>query len=128
MTPLDLHLARDAADSRSWRATTTVLLPVQTDVNMDTSMSEFRCGTDHYRSFRWQKVLLLRLDVGAQQIVEKYVNGFNDQNGCQRISVLIVMKILPTGEILAMDGGDRYDLNNPRDLSQVYITGQRSMP
>lgn len=25
-----------------------------------------------------------------------------------------------TGEILAMDGGDRYDLNNPRDLSNVY--------
>ncbi len=24
------------------------------------------------------------------------------------------------GEILAMDGGDRYDLNNPRDLSNVY--------
>ena len=47
------------------------------------------------------------LDVGAQQIVEKYVNGFKASMGA-------------TGEIIAMDGGDRYDLNNPRDMSQVY--------
>ena len=58
------------------------------------------------------------LDVGAQQIVEKYVNGFKTKMGAKNIGV-VVMKP-STGEILAMDGGDRYDLNNPRDLSQVY--------
>ena len=58
------------------------------------------------------------LDVGAQQIVEKYVNGFKSSMGAKNIGV-IVMKP-STGEIIAMDGGDRYDLNNPRDMSQVY--------
>ena len=58
------------------------------------------------------------LDVGAQQIVEKYVNGFKSSMGAKNIGV-IAMKP-STGEIIAMDGGDRYDLNNPRDLSNVY--------
>lgn len=58
------------------------------------------------------------LDVGAQQIVEKYVNGFKSSMGAKNIGV-IAMKP-STGEIIAMDGGDRYDLNNPRDMSQVY--------
>lgn len=58
------------------------------------------------------------LDVGAQQIVEKYVNGFKSAMGAKNIGV-IAMKP-STGEIIAMDGGDRYDLNNPRDMSEVY--------
>ena len=62
--------------------------------------------------------IVTSIDVGAQQIVEKYVNGFKTKMGAQNIGV-VVMKP-STGEILAMDGGDRYDLNNPRDLSQVY--------
>ena len=62
--------------------------------------------------------IVTSLDVGAQQIVEKYVNGFKTKMGAKNIGV-VVMKP-STGEILAMDGGDRYDLNNPRDLSQVY--------
>lgn len=62
--------------------------------------------------------IVTSIDVGAQQIVEKYVNGFKTKMGAKNIGV-VVMKP-STGEILAMDGGDRYDLNNPRDLSQVY--------
>ena len=62
--------------------------------------------------------IVTSLDVGAQQIVEKYVNGFKTKMGANNIGV-VVMKP-SAGEILAMDGGDRYDLNNPRDLSQVY--------
>ena len=62
--------------------------------------------------------IVTSLDVGAQQIVEKYVNGFKTKMGAKNIGV-VVMKP-STGEILAMDGGDRYDLNDPRDLSQVY--------
>ena len=58
------------------------------------------------------------LDVGAQQIVEKYVNGFKSSMGAKNIGV-IAMKP-STGEIIAMDGGDRYDLNDPRDMSQVH--------
>ena len=58
------------------------------------------------------------LDLGLQQIVEKYVNTFEEKMGAQNVGVII--EDPKTGEILAMDGGDRYDLNNPRDLSNVY--------
>ena len=58
------------------------------------------------------------LDVGVQQIVEKYVNGFKSSMGAKNIGVIVMRP--STGEIIAMDGGDRYDLNNPRDRSQVY--------
>ena len=60
------------------------------------------------------------LDVGAQQIVEKYVNGFKASMGAKNIGVIVMRPRPSTGEIIAMDGGDRYDLNNPRDMSQVY--------
>lgn len=38
--------------------------------------------------------------------------------GAKNIGVIVENP--STGEIIAMDGGDRYDLNNPRDLSAVY--------
>ena len=57
------------------------------------------------------------LDLGLQQIVEKYVNTFEEKMGAKNVGVII--EDPKTGEILAMDGGDRYDLNNPRDLSNV---------
>ena len=59
------------------------------------------------------------LDVGAQQIVEKICQWLQSQHGCQEHWCDRVMST-STGEIIAMDGGDRYDLNNPRDMSQVY--------
>lgn len=58
------------------------------------------------------------LDIGAQQIVEKYVNAFNEKMGGANVGVIV--EDPNTGEILAMDGGDRYDLNEPRDMSNVY--------
>ena len=58
------------------------------------------------------------LDVGAQQIVEKWVNAFNEAMGAKNVGVIV--EDPSTGEILAMDGGDRYDLNTPRDLSNLY--------
>lgn len=64
------------------------------------------------------KNIVTTLDVGIQQIVEKYVNGFKKKMGAKNISV--VVQDPNTGEILAMDAGDRYDLNDPRDLSSLY--------
>ena len=58
------------------------------------------------------------LDVGVQQIVEKYVDAFNQTMGAKNVGVIV--EDPSTGEILAMDGGDRYDLNEPRDMSRVY--------
>ncbi len=62
------------------------------------------------------------LDVGAQSIVEKYVNAFQEAMGAKNIGV--VVEDPNTGEILAMDGGDRYDLNEPRDMSSIYTDAQ----
>lgn len=64
------------------------------------------------------KSIVTTIDVGMQQIVEKYVNGFKKKMGAKDIGVII--EDPNTGEILAMDAGDRYDLNNPRDLSSIY--------
>lgn len=62
--------------------------------------------------------IVTSLDVGVQQIVEKYVNGFKKKMGAKNIGVIV--EDPNTGEILAMDGGDRYDLNEPRDMSSIY--------
>ena len=64
------------------------------------------------------KNIVTTLDVGIQQIVEKYVNVFKKKMGAKNIGV--VVQDPNTGEILAMDAGDRYDLNDPRDLSSLY--------
>ena len=58
------------------------------------------------------------LDLGIQQIVEKWVTAFKESTGSKNIGVIVENP--SNGEILAMDGGDRYDLNNPRDLSSLY--------
>ena len=58
------------------------------------------------------------LDLGIQQIVEKWVNAFMESTGAKNIGVIVENP--NNGEILAMDGGDRYDLNDPRDLSDQY--------
>ena len=44
--------------------------------------------------------------------------AFKASMGAKNIGVIVMRP--STGEIIAMDGGDRYDLNNPRDMSQVY--------
>lgn len=62
------------------------------------------------------------LDVGAQQIVEKYVDWFNKKMGAKNVGVIVENP--NTGEIIAMDGGSRYDLNDPRDLSSVYSAAE----
>ena len=58
------------------------------------------------------------IDVGVQQLVEKYVNAFNTRMGGKNVGVIVERP--STGEILAIDGGDRYNLNTPRDMSNVY--------
>lgn len=64
------------------------------------------------------KNIVTTIDVGIQQIVEKYVNGFKKKMGAKNIGAIV--EDPNTGEILAMDAGDRYDLNDPRDLSSRY--------
>ena len=60
--------------------------------------------------------------MGAQSIVEKYVDAFRERMGAKNIGVIV--EDPNTGAILAMDGGDRYDLNEPRDMSSIYTEEQ----
>ena len=49
---------------------------------------------------------------------KKWVNAFKESTGAKNIGVIV--EDPSSGEILAMDGGDRYDLNDPRNLSSLY--------
>ncbi len=64
------------------------------------------------------------LDVGAQSIVEKYVNAFQEAMGAENLGVIV--EDPSTGEIIAMDGGDRYDLS--RGICPVYTRMHRWRP
>lgn len=64
------------------------------------------------------------LDLGIQQIVEKWVNAFMESTGAKNIGVIVENP--NNGEILAIDGGDRYDLNDPRDLSDQYTKEEQA--
>lgn len=64
------------------------------------------------------------LDLGIQQIVEKWMNAFMESTGAKNIGVIVENP--NNGEILAMDGGDRYDLNDPRDLSDQYTKEEQA--
>lgn len=58
------------------------------------------------------------IDVNIQKIVEKYIDEWMDGIGSQTAAVIAMDP--NTGEILAMSGNRRYDLNNPRDLTGLY--------
>ena len=55
------------------------------------------------------------LDLGIQQIVEKWVNAFMESTGAKNIGVIVENP--NNGEILAIDGGDRYDLNDSETMT-----------
>lgn len=58
------------------------------------------------------------LDIGLQQIVEKYLQAFIWAMGSEELGAIVMDP--DNGEILAMGTKDFYDLNNPRDLSGKY--------
>lgn len=62
------------------------------------------------------------IDVGVQQIVDKWIQAFMDKMGAKDIGVILMDP--DNGEILAMGTQDEYDLNDPRDLSSVYTKEQ----
>ena len=65
------------------------------------------------------------LDLGAQEIVEKYVDAFNDVTGAAHVGVIVMDP--KNGEILAMDGGDRYDLNHPREIGETFTSDEEQV-
>lgn len=73
------------------------------------------------------KTLVTSLDVNIQSIVEKHIRAFNEEhaneyregNGSKNTGVIIMN--VNTGEILAMASYPVFDLNNPRDISNLVI-------
>lgn len=62
------------------------------------------------------------IDVGVQQIVDKWIQAFMDKMGGKDVGVIVMDP--NNGEILAMGTQDEYDLNDPRDLSSIYTPEQ----
>ncbi|MFT3985686.1 MAG: penicillin-binding transpeptidase domain-containing protein [Lachnospiraceae bacterium] len=73
------------------------------------------------------KTLVTSLDVNIQSVVEKHILAFNEEhqdeyregNGSKNTGVIIMN--VNTGEILAMASYPVYDLNNPRDTTNLVI-------
>ena len=58
------------------------------------------------------------IDVNVQRVVQHYVETFLNDIGAENVGV--VMMDANSGEILAMQSNYSYNLNSPRDLSNVY--------
>ncbi len=73
------------------------------------------------------KTLVTSLDVNIQSVVEKHILAFNEEhqdeyregNGSKNTGVIIMN--VNTGEILAMASYPVYDLNNPRDTTNLVV-------
>ena len=76
------------------------------------------------------KTLMLTLDMNIQEIVEKYIQEFDDTYGSEESkekgarNVGVVVMDPNNGEILAMATNSRFDLNNPQDMSQLYTASE----
>ncbi len=62
--------------------------------------------------------LLLTLNANVQSIIQRYIEEFMENVGCENIGILLMNP--NNGEILAMSSNNEYDLNNPRDLGAFY--------
>lgn len=70
--------------------------------------------------------LVLTLDMNIQQIIEKYIQKFDETygddstNGKGAKNIGVVVMDPNTGEILGMGTNSDFDLNDPQDLTSVY--------
>lgn len=58
------------------------------------------------------------IDANIQSIVEKYIDEFQQELGSKTTACIVMDP--NNGEILAMASNRKYDLNNPRDISEYY--------
>jgi len=74
------------------------------------------------------KTLVTSLDMNIQSIVEKHIAAFNEEhkdeyregNGASNIGVIIMNP--NSGEVIAMASYPTFDLNNPRDTSNLEVS------
>lgn len=70
--------------------------------------------------------LVLTLDMNIQQIIEKYIQEFDETygddstNGKGAKNIGVVVMDPNTGEILGMASNSEFDLNEPQDLTSLY--------
>lgn len=62
------------------------------------------------------------IDVNVQNIVEKYINEWQQETGADQVGVVVMDP--NNGEILAMSSDRMFDLNNPRDLEGRYTDSE----
>lgn len=62
--------------------------------------------------------VVLTIDANVQRVTENLIKKYNQDVGAGNIAVMVMNP--NNGEILAMASHNRYDLNNPRDLSLMY--------
>lgn len=62
------------------------------------------------------------IDVNIQQIAEKYIDEWESTTGSNMSAALVMNP--QNGEILAMTNKNRFDLNNPRDLTGRYTDAE----
>ena len=60
------------------------------------------------------------IDVNIQKIVEKYIDEWQAEPGADRVGVIVMNP--NNGEVLAMASDQKFDLNNPRDVSGQYTS------
>ncbi len=78
------------------------------DSNMETVIKPAKNGS----------TVVSTIDIYIQQLVEKRIEQWKEDPGSRHIGILVMNP--NNGEILAMADDSRYDLNNPRDLSENY--------
>lgn len=62
------------------------------------------------------------IDVNVQRVAQKYAEEFLDTVGAENVGVVIMDA--NNGEVLAMQSNYSYDLNAPRDLTDIYAAEQ----
>ena len=78
------------------------------DSNMETVIKPAQNGS----------MVVSTIDIYIQQLVEKRIEQWKADPGSRHIGILVMNP--NNGEILAMADNSKYDLNNPRDLSESY--------
>ncbi|MFQ8903330.1 MAG: hypothetical protein ACLR7D_17325 [Lachnospira eligens] len=66
--------------------------------------------------------IITTIDYNVQSIIEKYMVAYNQENHL-RIQLIVVMNP-KNGEILGLASHPQFDLNNPRNLANVYSEEQ----
>ncbi|MBR5739468.1 MAG: hypothetical protein IKY02_05710, partial [Lachnospiraceae bacterium] len=72
------------------------------------------------------QTLITSLDANVARIVKEEIAAFMEETGGERINVLVMNP--SNGEVIAMESDTNFDLNNPRDLTQLFTEEELENP